>query len=122
MKRKKLAIRKGKVVLVPHKKASQSSKTGHFQLKCLKCEYTWDTKYPKIPAKCPSCNSKIYGSANYEIIKEYQESSNCFIATAAYSTPLAKEINILRYWRDKYLVKNLMGRIFIKIYYIIIPF
>ena len=39
--------------------------------------------------------------------KKYQ--SQCFIATAAYGTPFAQEIEILRYWRDKKLKKAVWG-------------
>ena len=42
---------------------------------------------------------------------------NCFIATAAYGTPTAKEIDELRRFRDEYLRKNYLGNEFIKFYY-----
>jgi len=45
----------------------------------------------------------------------------CFIATASYGTPFAQEINILRNWRDKFLIKHTIGRNFIKWYYINSP-
>ena len=45
----------------------------------------------------------------------------CFIATAAYGTPLAEEINILRNWRDHFLKKHFIGILFIKIYYSLSP-
>ena len=38
-----------------------------YVIKCLNCNYSWKTKYPKIPAKCPSCNKSIHNSKNYEI-------------------------------------------------------
>jgi hypothetical protein len=41
----------------------------------------------------------------------------CFIATAAYGTPLAPEINVLRNWRDNSLSKTWFGRLFVKVYY-----
>ena len=37
----------------------------------------------------------------------------CWIATAAYSTPTADEVQILRQFRDEYLLTNPMGRAFI---------
>jgi hypothetical protein len=47
--------------------------------------------------------------------------SGCFIATAAYGTPLANEINILRNWRDTWLLKRRIGRLFVKFYYTFSP-
>ncbi len=47
--------------------------------------------------------------------------SPCFIATAAYGTPLHKDINVLRDFRDAYLMPNLAGRVFVEIYYTLSP-
>ena len=41
----------------------------------------------------------------------------CFIATAAYGTALATDINFLRYFRDHYLLTNGPGRSFVELYY-----
>ncbi len=43
-------------------------------------------------------------------------SGNCFVATAAYGTPWAKEINLLRKWRDKKLKVSYYGSYFICFY------
>ncbi|MBW2980746.1 hypothetical protein KY360_05000 [Candidatus Woesearchaeota archaeon] len=45
----------------------------------------------------------------------------CFIATAAYGTPFAQEIDVLRDWRDNSLSKNFLGVLFVKFYYRISP-
>ena len=46
-----------------------------------------------------------------------QKSSSCFIATAAYGTPMAREINTLRRFRDSKMEPNLVGRYLIALYY-----
>jgi len=41
----------------------------------------------------------------------------CFIATACYGTAMAEEVKILSAFRDRYLLKNPEGRIFVRLYY-----
>ncbi|MGC8817672.1 MAG: CFI-box-CTERM domain-containing protein, partial [Candidatus Hadarchaeum sp.] len=41
----------------------------------------------------------------------------CFIATAAFETPWAYEINVLRQFRDNFLLQRKWGRKFISAYY-----
>jgi hypothetical protein len=45
----------------------------------------------------------------------------CFIATAAYGTPVAEQIQTLREFRDEYLVTNSLGQGLVEIYYSISP-
>lgn len=46
-----------------------------------------------------------------------QGDSRCFIATAAYSSPDAPDVQILRAFRDRYLLGNRPGRAFVRWYY-----
>jgi len=45
----------------------------------------------------------------------------CFIATAAYDTPMADEIRILRAFRDEYLLTSLPGQTLAGLYYTVSP-
>jgi len=46
---------------------------------------------------------------------------DCFIATAAYGSPAAQEINILRQFRDEFLLHNPPGKAFVAVYYATSP-
>jgi len=56
-------------------------------------------------------NDDCYITANFKGFWE------CFIATAAYGTDTAKEIDILREFRDEVLLSNSLGAAFVSFYY-----
>lgn len=80
-------------------------------------------------ADCPYCGKKIGGDERYCIHCENDLSKwidkaqkpKCFIATAAYGSSFAKEVQILRDFRDRKLENNFFGLLFVKIYYKISP-
>lgn len=45
----------------------------------------------------------------------------CFIATAAFGSPLVWELKVLRGFRDKVLLKRSLGKTMVSIYYMISP-
>jgi hypothetical protein len=88
------------------------------RLMCNACgikhqEDTW------ICSKC-TCSNRASSTVFYEVERiEYALShdGNCFIATAAYSSPYAVEVEKFRDFRDTVLVKSWFGRAFIAFYY-----
>jgi hypothetical protein len=44
-------------------------------------------------------------------------SGGCFIATAAYGSPMVQDVRYLRAFRDEFLMTNLLGRKFVELYY-----
>jgi hypothetical protein len=48
-------------------------------------------------------------------------SSDCFIATAAFGTPMEPQVMLLRDFRDEHLLTNAAGRAFVETYYTVSP-
>lgn len=70
----------------------------------------------------PNSSTKIMEEKAYERYQEKKRrKSGCFIATAVYGTPSALEIDVLRDFRDEFLLKNRVGEKFVNFYYRISP-
>ena len=49
--------------------------------------------------------------------RKVKQKSGCFIATAVYGDSEVYQVKTLRYFRDNYLKKNILGKLFIDVYY-----
>lgn len=76
-------------------------------------------------ANVNDASTTITMNGDYSIVANFKAvgggGGGCFIATAAYGTPMAEEIQILRNFRDEYLLTNLVGQAFVGFYYRVSP-
>ena len=61
--------------------------------------------------------SSVYHQSCYSVLS----SPGCFIATAVYESALCNEVILLKNFRDNILLKSLIGRFFVTIYYMVSP-
>ncbi|MFA5645633.1 MAG: CFI-box-CTERM domain-containing protein [Candidatus Ratteibacteria bacterium] len=59
----------------------------------------------------------VFALRNTPLYDSVSGQSNCFIATAAFGSPFEHHVQILRNFRDKYLLTNKYGSAFVKWYY-----
>jgi len=74
--------------------------------------------------ECFNCGRRRWNVVDRERVKTGENpdtSSGCFIATAAYGTPMAEEVGSLCKFRDDVLLKYPAGREFVKFYYATSP-
>jgi hypothetical protein len=86
-----------------------------------------DTYVIKNPLRPGDKFELTQNSAPTVVLKTYEygvgvmPSGHCFIATAAFGTPMAPEIDALRRFRDTKLSTNATGRAMVKTYYAVSP-
>lgn len=76
----------------------------------------------KLSNNNPSVIGTARGFSNCDLLDGIFESTSasstgCFIATAAYGTPIHPDIDYLRNFRDKYMMTNRPGRAVVDLYY-----
>jgi hypothetical protein len=73
-----------------------------------------------------SIGDKLYSATSSTAIHDFPEpivpqpnlpNTGCFIATAAYGSHSASQVQALRTFRDQYLLTNDIGRVFVRWYY-----
>jgi hypothetical protein len=90
--------------------------------------YVQRTGAMQTPPGTTHLRIRLYGTGwngsaevRFDEIGFYPWTGFCFIATAAYGTETASQLNILRDFRDQVLLKNALGSLFVETYYKVSP-
>ena len=78
------------------------------------------SKWENITTSVDTANNIIYGQVT-SLSPFLLSLGGCFIATAAYGSPLDSHVDTLRSFRDHYLETNPLGSAFVSLYYKISP-
>ena len=80
-----------------------------------------------VVANSTAANTTITMYGDYSITANFESGGGggggggCFIATAAYGTPTAKQLDVLRAFRDEVLLKSTVGSRLVDLYYKVSP-
>jgi hypothetical protein len=75
-----------------------------------------DTYYYRVRAYNSSGNSS-YSNEATPLLVVGDDDGDCFIATAAFGSPLEPHVHVLRDLRDRYLLTNSIGKAFVALYH-----
>ena len=88
--------------------------------KSLKLFHCKGTEWEDVTTNVDTTNNIVYGQvSSFSLF--LLAGGGCFIATAAYGSPLDSHVDTLRSFRDNYLETNPLGSAFVSLYYKVSP-